>query len=108
MEKEEKINLINQLKEQALGWDIDRIKAMQKNEQTDGFFFWLEVIDSMEKFLDKIDMDEEHCPYCGKNLISLYFCSQDWTWATLCGRAGYMKICVDCGKQLQFDCIMMN
>ena len=39
MEKEEKINLMNQLKKQALGWDIDRIKAMQKNEQTDGFFF---------------------------------------------------------------------
>ena len=51
------------------------------------------------------------CPLCGKpseNLKWIYFDSPGWTWQQLCGRAGPMSICPDCGCLVEFICLLMN
>jgi len=98
MNKEEKLSLIKQLK--------DRISKFDKQE--DHIFPWADVISSMEEYLDDIEISEECCPFCGENIVSLYFSSPEWTWENLMGRAGDMKICVNCDRQLDFDCMDMN
>jgi hypothetical protein len=48
------------------------------------------------------------CNSCGKELAWLYFCSPDWTWELLCGRAGWMAVCDQCNVQVFFECDVMN
>lgn len=51
------------------------------------------------------------CPLCGKpseELKWIYFDSPGWTWQQLCGRAGPMSICPDCGCIVEFDCFLLN
>ena len=51
------------------------------------------------------------CPLCGKpseELKWIYFDSPEWTWQNLCGRAGPMSICPDCGCIVEFICVIMN
>lgn len=38
------------------------------------------------------------CPTCGVSLVRMWFCSPDWTWEHLCGRAGDLIICPKCGR----------
>ncbi len=38
----------------------------------------------------------------------IYFDSPGWTWQQLCGRAGPMSICSDCGCLVEFICEIMN
>jgi hypothetical protein len=45
------------------------------------------------------------CPYCGKSankLSWLYYRSPQWTWQSLCGQAGWMSVCEDCKKPVDF------
>ena len=47
------------------------------------------------------------CPKCGrtsKDLAWFYFESPEWTWANLCGRAGWMTVCDACHAQV--DCFL--
>lgn len=51
------------------------------------------------------------CPCCEKqadNLTWQYFRSPKWTWEQLCGRAGYLTICENCSRQVEFFCEIMN
>ena len=51
------------------------------------------------------------CPLCGKpseDLKWIYFDSPTWTWQNLCGRAGPMSICPDCGCLVEFKIHIMN
>lgn len=51
------------------------------------------------------------CPICGKpseELCWIQFSSPPQTWRELCGRAGPMSICEECGWQVEFFCEMMN
>ena len=61
----------------------------------------------------KVAAETNHrsCPLCGKpseELKWIYFDSPGWTWQKLCGRAGPMSICPDCGCLVEFICILMN
>lgn len=126
MEKKEKIELIRQLKEHVLEFGLKKIEAYQKLEKNlyasekekkelqdwayEGFPY-TDVVSSMEEHLDEVKLEEERCPACGGKVVSFYFCSPNWTWSGFVGRAGDMKICVDCGKQFDFGftgSIMMN
>lgn len=100
MNKEEKLSLIQHLKE--------HIPEFGKKEEAYKIFPWEDVVSSIEDNLDDIDTDKECCAFCGRNIVSLYFSSPEWTWESMLGCAGYMKICVNCGKQLHFDCTEMN
>lgn len=54
---------------------------------------------------------EEGCLGCGRppaELEWLYFSSPGWTWARLCGRAGWLAICPDCEHPIEFRMTMMN
>jgi len=48
------------------------------------------------------------CPYCGENIIKIYFHSPTWTWKSLCGRAGDLYICPKCRTQKDFILTKMN
>jgi len=51
------------------------------------------------------------CPLCGKpseELKWIWFKSPQWTWQKLCGRAGPMSICPDCGCIVEFKLHIMN
>lgn len=126
MNEEEKIELINQLNERIPEFERKEEEARQKlrkNEYAsekemkelhdwayEGFPY-TDVVASMKEHLDSINLEEECCPECGGKVVSFYFCSPQWTWSGFVGRAGDMKICVDCGKQFDFGftgSIMMN
>ncbi len=51
------------------------------------------------------------CPNCGKTAKELewvYFRSPKWTWENLCGREGWLAICDDCDRQVDFICTILN
>ena len=51
------------------------------------------------------------CPLCRKpseELKWIYFDSPGWTWQQLCGRAGPMSICPECGCIVEFILHVMN
>ncbi len=126
MEKEEKINLINQLKERIPEFEKKVEEARQKlkeglyssEEEKQDLYDWAyevfpyeDVVSSMEENLDEVQFENESCLNCGGKVVSFYFHSPDWTWKAFMGYAGYMKICVDCGKQFDFGfngCIIRN
>ena len=123
MRKEEKIKLINQLKERIPEFERKKEEACQKlkeglyssEEEKQDLSDWAyngvpydDIVSSMEENLEKVKLNKGTCPHCGGKVVSLYFRSPDWTWEAFMGRAGYMKLCVDCGKQMQFDCMAMN
>ena len=61
----------------------------------------------------KMPAESNHspCPLCGKpseELKWIYFDSPGWTWQQLCGRAGPMSICPDCGCLVEFVLHVMN
>jgi hypothetical protein len=51
------------------------------------------------------------CPNCQKPpdaLAWFYFDSPSRTWADLCGRAGWITVCDECKRQVDFFCEVMN
>lgn len=51
------------------------------------------------------------CPKCGKQFDEMkvfYFKSPPLTWMHLCGRAGWIVVCIGCKKQIYFECEVMN
>lgn len=50
----------------------------------------------------------EPCPFCGKPTKIIWFSSPRDTWDNLCGTAGYLTLCKDCHRQLDYDCWWMN
>ncbi len=92
----------------------------RRARQIRGFFPWADVEAcrgrtprprSLEDALDSPPVAEEGCLGCGHppaELEWLYFSSPSWTWARLCGRAGWMAICPDCQHQIDFQLTAMN
>lgn len=75
------------------------------------YFPWLDVLES--RYLGKYKPMKKQttcCDKCNKkeNVIWVYFVSPDITWREMCGRAGYLSICVKCKKQIQFQMSVMN
>ena len=68
---------------------------------------WPDVALSILKNPSKVELDYDTCPNCGKKRVKLYFDSPEWTWATECGRAGDMVICLECRSQ-EIECLLMN
>lgn len=51
------------------------------------------------------------CPQCGKDSSKLrwvWFRSSAWTWENLMGQAGYLSICDNCHRQVDFICVIRN
>ena len=51
------------------------------------------------------------CPKCGKapeNLTWVYYISPMSTWFDLAGREGWLTVCWQCHKQVDFICLVMN
>lgn len=48
------------------------------------------------------------CLRCHQPLTWLYFQSPAWTWAKLCGRAGWLGVCDPCHLQIDFVLCVMN
>ncbi len=71
-------------------------------------------LEDVEACLDTEEIakpNHQSCPLCGKpseELKWIYFRSPTWTWQELCGRAGPMSICPDCGCLVEFICAIMN
>ena len=99
-------DLIKTLKEKGIEydeWDIEEA------------YFPLEDVEacmnSEESARVKPEPNHHSCPLCGKpseELKWIYFDSPGWTWQKLCGRAGHMSICPDCGCIVEFICMLMN
>lgn len=117
MNKEEKIELIEQLKKCIPEFERKAEEARQKLKKNEyasekekknlqdwayEVFPYTDVVSSLEEHLDSINLEEECCSDCEGKVVSFYFCSPDWTWRGCLGWAGDMKICVDCGKQFDF------
>jgi hypothetical protein len=64
-----------------------------------------ELPDAMREF------KKAHCPGCGRpaaELACFYFQSPEWTWAQLCGAAGWMRVCEACHRQVEFVFQLMS
>ena len=51
------------------------------------------------------------CSECGNGIDDLevfYFKSTNETWASQCGIAGWMAVCIDCQKQIWFSWEIMS
>ena len=48
------------------------------------------------------------CPVCGKTTKKIWFSSPSDTWHDLCGTAGFLYICKDCHRQVDFQCWMKS
>lgn len=64
---------------------------------------WKHVAISMLRFPERITFNYDRCPNCGRSRIRIYFHSPEWTWAKMCGVAGYMMICSNCKIQASFN-----
>ena len=88
---------------------IEKIKTVhEKVEKVMIFYPWEDVYASMLKEPEKVKVTNRVCPDCGAHLVELYFTSPGWTWEKLCGRAGRMWICPECGNQEDFYLEYMN
>lgn len=55
--------------------------------------------------------DAVNCPNCDAppaDQTWLFFESPPWTWEHLCGRAGWMTICMPCQRQVNFFLEILN
>ena len=92
----------------------------RRARQIRGFFPWGDVeacrgLTPTLRSAEDADMSppvaEEGCLGCGRppaELEWLYFSSPSWTWARMCGRAGWLAICPDCQHQIEFRLTVMN
>lgn len=85
---------------------VEDLKASDLDENV--YFPWEDVFDSMMKNPDSVHYNTKVCPDCGTTLIQLHFSSPDWTWRSLCGRAGDMVVCPQCHTQAGFKLTIMN
>lgn len=46
--------------------------------------------------------------YLGRNILTVYFKTPDYTWKNSYGQEGYLSICLRHKKQIDFDSTMMN
>ena len=51
---------------------------------------------------------DRKCDKCGGRLAAGYYRSDPASWAHLAGREGILTICIDCGKEIDFECHLMN
>ena len=87
--------------------EIEKIR--EKHLRANGKYFpWNDVLVSMYTMPERVKITETICPDCGEKLVELYFSSPKWTWASMCGRAGYMTICPKCPQQVDFKRTVMN
>lgn len=93
----------------------NEIKTWDKTWDEDEFEFnpfdhslpWKDIALSMLTYPQPVELQYDRCPKCGNRRVKLYFNSPSWTWAHLCGRAGEMKICLECREQ-DFDCKVLS
>lgn len=72
------------------------------------FFPWRDVLACLFTKHEHLVLSESVCPECGERLVVFKFSSPAWTWNNLCGRSGFMTICPNCPKQVDFLLTMMN
>lgn len=121
--REEKIELIEQLKKRIPEFERKKEEARQKlekklytsEEEKKELQDWVyegypydDVVSSMEEHLDEVKFEKECCPECGGKVVFLYFRSPQWTWDNYIGRSCYMAICIHCGKQVRLRMLAMN
>jgi hypothetical protein len=67
---------------------------------------WEDVTPCYQNKLEgKKFIDAYYCRLCRQKpekLVWINFKSPQWTWKNMCGVAGYLSICPDCGIQVQF------
>lgn len=118
-------NYLENLKEEG---DHDRLNELLKKIQfyqinNDDQFPWEHVIacrnikkspntgETEKEFRKRFQGQINPCPKCGKSFDKMevfYFESPPKTWEMLCGRAGWIVICIDCKKQIRFELEVMN
>lgn len=69
------------------------------------YFPWEDVRPCLKNKTVKL---KTKCPKCARQLKRIYFISPAYTWENLCGRAGWLTVCVQCKLQFDFDCESMN
>ena len=121
--REEKIELIEQLKKRIPEFERKKEEARQKlekklytsEEEKKELQDWVyegypydDVVSSMEEHLDEVKFEKKCCPECGGKVVFLYFRSPQWTWDNYIGRSCYMAICIHCGKQVRLRMLAMN
>ncbi len=57
---------------------------------------------------DKVIFTEEKCPECGGQIIKVWYRSDPMSWRMLAGRAGYVPVCRQCGKEWNLEIHIMN
>lgn len=72
------------------------------------FFPWRDILACIVAKNKVLGLSERVCPDCDERMVVLHYSSPDWTWNSLCGRAGFLTICPSCPKQVDFILTMMN
>lgn len=71
----------------------------------------LQAVRSATKARTEYGDQANPCPDCdcdSEDLEWFYFRSPEVTWEMLCGREGWMTLCVDCHRQVDFFLVAMN
>lgn len=97
-------DLINALEEKGIEYD--------RGDIANAYFPLKDVKVCMNSEVEVSEMmHSRSCPLCGKpskELKWIYFRSPEWTWKNLCGWAGPLSICPDCGCLVEFIMHMMS
>jgi hypothetical protein len=106
-------------KRQQLGWERMKLYWRRREEikMRDGeHVSWEDVLSSrkdkgrqehhpVKEAKNKYLRDAMPCPSCKRpaNQLSwIYLLTPEWTWQTLCGKAGWITVCDQCNVQIDF------
>lgn len=71
-------------------------------------FIWNYVLGSMSEYPHEVQWMEERCPECGERLLRIWLSTPRESWEALAGRAGHMKVCVNCLSQFDYKMELLN
>lgn len=69
---------------------------------------WREVFESLKEKPECAKFVEVKCPVCKHKEVRLWYSNSQAAWENLCGEAGYIRICPNCGTQIRYNMILMN
>lgn len=69
---------------------------------------WEQVFASMREYPKCVKTVEVKCPVCKQKEVRLWYSNSQEAWQNLWGRAGFLRICPNCGTQIRYKEVLMN
>lgn len=86
----------------------EAIGLQNDTTSTGQLFSWQELYEAGCDRPESCRRLDQKCPHCGGAMYRVYWRSPEWTWKSLCGRAGIVTFCPHCPESIQFRCTIMN